>query len=196
MTTPQWWESYDQGFTLPDTSASTSGHQHEESGSPNDLKINVERSISQPHSEPVPTAKPEPLATAKEVTSAPPRLPGANYAASIVNSVQDFSSRVIRDMGGFTDRVHEATDLRPIYSYWDESRASRRRDEESFYTERGGSSASSEGFFSSLFGDSGSSSSGSSSSSSHRSSSSSSSHRSSCACACAGCACACAGGGR
>ncbi len=185
MTTPQWWSAYDQGFKLPDNHLPTLRNQSSQS----DTTIDPGRPIFHPRAESSST-KSEIFSTPKPGSSA---LPGADYAASIVNSVQDFSSKVISDVGKFTDRVHKVTNLRSVYSPESdpiENILKYRKEERT-----GGSSASSDGFFS-LFG--GSSSGSSSSSSSHHTSShsSSSSHHSSCACACAGCACACAGGGR
>jgi hypothetical protein len=197
MTTPQWWSAYDQDFKVSDDQSPALKSQRE--ARELDSKIDVDHPVFRPHSETSSTAKSESFPTAREVKPGSSMLPGANYAAAIVNSVQDFSSRVIRDMDRFTDRVHEVTNLRPVYSPESDPLenllrpSARRRDERI-----GGSSAAADGFFS-LFGgsSSGSSSSSSSSSSHHTSSSSSSSGRhSSCACACAGCACACAGGGR
>lgn len=200
VTTPKWWDAYEQGFKLPDNHLPTSRTSYEEKSSQDDSRIDSERPMFRPHSEPFSTAQSESLPTAKNVKPESSELPGADYAAAIVNSVQDFSSRVIRDMDRFTDRVHEVTNLRPTYSpgsdpMEDLFRVPMRRNEKSFYEpeeRRGGASADSDGFFS-LFG---SSDSGSSRSSSSSHSSSSGSHHSSCACACAGCACACAGGGR
>lgn len=194
MTVPQWWSAYDQDFHI---SSPNPGAHSEESSSRAASRPAFEPPVFQSHSESVSMSKPEPMPTANKATSAPSSLPGAKFAASVVNNVQDISSRVVRDMGSFTDRVHEATDLQSIYSYWEESRASKRTDVENSYSERGLKSP--DGFFESLFGSSsGDSGSHQAGSSSHRSSSSSSSssHHSSCACACAGCACACAGGGR
>jgi hypothetical protein len=185
MTTPPWWNAYDQNFKLPDR-WEISRDSYEESAPRNDTKIKVERSISQPRSEPLPEAK--------STVPASSGLLGADYAAAIVNSVQEFSSRVISDVDRFTDRVHEVTNLRPVFPPRADSedffRPTVRRDEERV----GGSSAAADGFFSLFSGSGSDSSSHRTSSSSHRSSSGS--RHSSCACACAGCACACAGGGR
>ncbi len=184
VTVPQWWSSYDQGFKLPDPPSSTPDrNQHEERSSSRDAKMDWDHPVFKPPSDAAHTVQSDPFPTTPETKPEPLVLPGAEYAASVVNSVQDFSSRVISDMSKFTERVHEVSRLDPIFPHWE----TRKREEVS------SSSKSDDGFFSSLFGSSGST---GGSSSSYHSSSSSSNHHSSCACACAGCACACAGGGR
>lgn len=58
---------------------------------------------------------PRPVATA--APSVQPRgLPGSDFAASVVRGVQNFSQRVIGDIGGFTTRVTNVTNPPPVTS--------------------------------------------------------------------------------
>ncbi len=174
MATPPWWSGYAQGFQSQGHPLPILEHHSEGKSSSSTSTIDLGHSAFQTHS--------AASSAVKDVKPGSSALPGADYAASIVNSVQDFSSRAISNMDRFTEGIHKVTmDLQPIYSHWQTIR-SQSPDEVD------GASKSADGFWSWL----GSSSSSSSSSSHH---SSSSSHHS-CACACAGCACACAGGGR
>jgi hypothetical protein len=45
-----------------------------------------------------------------------PQLPGSDFAASMVNGVQNFSSNVIGDLTGFTGNVTQKTNPPPVYS--------------------------------------------------------------------------------
>jgi len=45
--------------------------------------------------------------------ASPPSVPGAAFAASVVNGVQNFSSRVIGDLTGFTSKVTQQTNPMP-----------------------------------------------------------------------------------
>ncbi|RME87257.1 MAG: hypothetical protein D6770_09775, partial [Anaerolineae bacterium] len=51
-----------------------------------------------------------------------PRLPGSEFASSVVNGVQTFSQRVIGDLPGFTSRVTRVTNPPPKSSSYSRSR--------------------------------------------------------------------------
>ncbi len=66
---------------------------------------------------PVGTGSARPVSTRAPASGSPSRgLPGADFAASVVNGVQTFSTKVIGNVGDFTSRVTNATNPIPVSS--------------------------------------------------------------------------------
>ena len=89
---PTWWHRWDPTFTGSSPVVGTAGH----------------------NASPVSAGMPS---GSGSTTINLPQLPGADFAASMVNGIQNFSSNVIGDLGNFTSAVTNKTNPVPKSSY-------------------------------------------------------------------------------